>query len=223
MLNTFADQARRAIVVGNRIICLVQSNDPKLTFEPVGTMPVMWNDAEWLDSKRGLWPAGRGVRAGRGPRRVEPVGGLVADEYVGSTHARLGEHQADGCIGARTRWYSTGHLDTLCLDFIGMATAHVTRSLDLLLMGVLRHGPAHGYAIITALRERSDGQFDLAEGSIYPALHRLEKAGVVASTIQIAQGRRRRVYALTARGREEFATQRHEWQGFVAHMQEVLA
>lgn len=104
-----------------------------------------------------------------------------------------------------------------------MASAHVTRSLDLLLMSVLRHAPAHGYAIITALRERSGGQFDLAEGSIYPALHRLEKAGVIASTIQIAQGRRRRVYALTPRGRKEFATQRQEWQGFVANMQAVLA
>ncbi|WAX57761.1 PadR family transcriptional regulator [Jatrophihabitans cynanchi] len=104
-----------------------------------------------------------------------------------------------------------------------MASAHVTRSLDLLLMGVLRHGPAHGYAIISALRDGSGGQFDLAEGSIYPALHRLENAGLIASTIQIAQGRRRRSYTLTPKGREEFLTQRREWQGFVANMQAVLA
>src|SRR5262245_32589799 len=54
MLDIFADQARCAILIGHRIICLVQSNDPQLTFEPVGAMPVMWNDAEWLNSKRGL-------------------------------------------------------------------------------------------------------------------------------------------------------------------------
>lgn len=54
MLDIFADQARCAILIGNRIICLVQSNDPQLAFEPVGAMPVMWNDAEWLDSQRGL-------------------------------------------------------------------------------------------------------------------------------------------------------------------------
>jgi len=54
MLDIFADQARCAILVGHRIICLVQSNDPGLTFEPVGAMPVMWNDAEWLDTNRGL-------------------------------------------------------------------------------------------------------------------------------------------------------------------------
>jgi hypothetical protein len=54
MLDIFADQARCAILIGNRIICLVQSNDPQLSFGPVGAMPVMWNDAEWLNSRRGL-------------------------------------------------------------------------------------------------------------------------------------------------------------------------
>lgn len=104
-----------------------------------------------------------------------------------------------------------------------MASAHVKGSLDLLLMGVLRRGPAHGYAIIARLRERSDGEFDLAEGTIYPALHRLERAGLVASSVEVAQGRRRRTYALTARGHKEFAAQRREWLGFVAHMQAALA
>jgi PadR family transcriptional regulator PadR len=103
-----------------------------------------------------------------------------------------------------------------------MSGAGVKGSLDLMLMGVLRSGRAHGYAIIAALRERTDGQFDLAEGTIYPALHRLERAGLVASSVEIAQGRRRRTYELTARGRKEFAAQRQEWQGFVAHMQAVL-
>lgn len=104
-----------------------------------------------------------------------------------------------------------------------MATAHVKGSLDLLLMGVLRRGPAHGYAIIAALRDGSNGDFDLAEGTIYPALHRLEQSGLVTSSIELAQGRRRRIYALTARGRTAFAAQRREWQGFVANMQAVLA
>ena len=96
-------------------------------------------------------------------------------------------------------------------------------NVDLLVLGVLRHGPAHGYAIIASLRERSAGEFDLAEGTIYPALHRLEQAGLVASSIEVAQGRRRRTYALTTRGRKEFSAQRREWQGFVASMQAVLA
>jgi RNAse (barnase) inhibitor barstar len=54
MLDIFASQARSALLIGNRIICLVQSNDPQLAFEPVGAMPVMWNHAEWRNSKRGL-------------------------------------------------------------------------------------------------------------------------------------------------------------------------
>jgi hypothetical protein len=54
LLDIVACQARSAILIGNRIICLVQSNDPRLSFEPVGATPVMWNDVEWLDSSRGL-------------------------------------------------------------------------------------------------------------------------------------------------------------------------
>jgi PadR family transcriptional regulator, regulatory protein PadR len=104
-----------------------------------------------------------------------------------------------------------------------MASAHVKGSLDLLLMGVLRRGPAHGYAIIASLRERSSGEFDLAEGTIYPALHRLEEAGVVTSSVELAGGRRRRTYELTAAGRKEFAAQRKEWHGFVTGMQAVIA
>ena len=55
-------------------------------------------------------------------------------------------------------------------------------NLDLLLLSVLSSGPAHGYAIISALRDRSGGTFDLPEGTIYPALHRLEDAGLLVST-----------------------------------------
>jgi DNA-binding PadR family transcriptional regulator len=95
--------------------------------------------------------------------------------------------------------------------------------VDLLLMGVLRRRPAHGYAIIAALRERSEGTFDLAEGTIYPALHRLERVGLVESSLESVQGRRRRTYALTARGRREFLAQRRAWQRHVATMEAVIA
>ena len=73
-------------------------------------------------------------------------------------------------------------------------------NLDLLLLSVLSSGPAHGYAIISALRDRSGGTFDLPEGTIYPALHRLEDSGLLASTWAQAGGRRRRVYGLTDEG-----------------------
>lgn len=104
-----------------------------------------------------------------------------------------------------------------------MLSGSLKTNVDLLIMGVLRHGPAHGYAIIASLRERSNGEFDLAEGTIYPALHRLEEGGLVESSTDVAQGRRRRTYALTPRGRKEFSAQRREWRGFVARMQAVIA
>ena len=104
-----------------------------------------------------------------------------------------------------------------------MLALALRNSVDLLLMGVLRHGPAHGYAIIAALRERSDGEFDLAEGTIYPALHRLERGGLIESSLESVQGRRRRTYALTVRGRKEFAVQRRAWQNHVSSVQAVIA
>lgn len=54
MLDIVADGARSAILIGHRIICLVQSNNPELAFEPVGAMPVTWNDAERANAERGL-------------------------------------------------------------------------------------------------------------------------------------------------------------------------
>jgi PadR family transcriptional regulator, regulatory protein PadR len=94
--------------------------------------------------------------------------------------------------------------------------------LDLLLLSVLAAGPAHGYAIITSLRARSAGTFDLPEGTVYPALHRLEDAGLLASSWGNAEGRRRRVYALTARGEAALAAERTEWQRFAGGVQAVL-
>jgi transcriptional regulator len=94
--------------------------------------------------------------------------------------------------------------------------------LDLLLLSVLAAGPAHGYGIITALRERSEGTFDLHEGTIYPALHRLEDAGLLGSSWAQAEGRQRRVYALTDKGVAALAAERTAWRRFAAGMQAVL-
>jgi hypothetical protein len=52
VLDLFAKRARAAALIGHRMVCLVQSDDPDLSFEPVGAMPVMWNDAEWLNANR---------------------------------------------------------------------------------------------------------------------------------------------------------------------------
>ena len=95
-------------------------------------------------------------------------------------------------------------------------------NLDLLLLSVLAAGPAHGYAIITALRERSEGAFDLGEGTVYPALHRLEDAGLVASSWANADGRKRRVYTLTRKGATALAAEQAEWKRFSSGVHAVL-
>jgi PadR family transcriptional regulator, regulatory protein PadR len=95
-------------------------------------------------------------------------------------------------------------------------------NLDLLLLSVLSAGPAHGYAVITALRARSEGTFDLPEGTVYPALHRLEGVGLLASSWSDADGRRRRVYALTGKGEAALAAERTEWRRFAGGIGAVL-
>lgn len=93
--------------------------------------------------------------------------------------------------------------------------------LDGLVLAVLASGPAHGYGLIELLRERSGGFFELPEGSVYPALHRLERAGLVESGWSADGGRRRCVYELTAKGRRAMADRHLEWRSFAAAMEAI--
>jgi len=87
--------------------------------------------------------------------------------------------------------------------------------LDLIVLAALSAGPAHGYAIIEAIKRKSGRAFDLPEGTIYPALHRLEQAGYLSSRWMIADsGRKRRVYALTRSGQRALADRRAVWERF---------
>ena len=93
--------------------------------------------------------------------------------------------------------------------------------LEAIVLSALSSGPAHGYLVITRIAQRSEGAFDLAEGTVYPVLHRLERAGRIASTTSEVDGRRRRVYALTEEGRRVLAHEREQWRRFsslVTHM-----
>jgi DNA-binding PadR family transcriptional regulator len=95
--------------------------------------------------------------------------------------------------------------------------------LDALLLAVLAEGPRHGYGVIEALRARSDGQFDLPKGTIYPALHRLEQAGLVRANWSEDTGRRRRVYELTPAGHRKLGAERTAWQEFATAVGALLA
>jgi DNA-binding PadR family transcriptional regulator len=95
--------------------------------------------------------------------------------------------------------------------------------LDLLLLATLRRtGPAHGYALIAALRLHSDGAFDLPEGTVYPALHRLERVGEVASRWSSEASRRRRVYALTPAGEAALRARQRDWRAFARGVGSVI-
>jgi transcriptional regulator len=94
--------------------------------------------------------------------------------------------------------------------------------LDLLLLATLADGPRHGYAVIEELRRRSGDAFDLPEGTVYPALHRLERAGSLASDWDTSSGRRRRVYRITPTGRKALGLEQQAWKRFSAGMSAVL-
>ena len=97
--------------------------------------------------------------------------------------------------------------------------------LDMIVLAALSAaGSAHGYAIIEEIKRRSGGAFDLPEGTIYPALHRLEQAGLLVSRWVTAEsGRRRRVYSLTRLGERALAERRAVWQQFSAAIGGLLA
>jgi PadR family transcriptional regulator, regulatory protein PadR len=94
--------------------------------------------------------------------------------------------------------------------------------LDVLLLAALEGGPQHGYAVKEALRERSGGRFDLPTGTVYPALHRLERAGLIAGSWSVVDGRRRRTYRLTAAGQRRLGTDRSSWREFAAAVDALL-
>ncbi|MER5212048.1 PadR family transcriptional regulator [Streptomyces sp. NPDC002838] len=94
--------------------------------------------------------------------------------------------------------------------------------LDALILAVLEQEPLHGYAVMEALQVSSGGALDLPTGSLYPALRRLERAGLVESEWSTVSGRRRRTYQLTAAGSRALATERTKWRDFAAMVEGVL-
>ena len=90
------------------------------------------------------------------------------------------------------------------------------------LLQVVSSGPMHGYGIIRELSRRSQGSFDLPEGTVYPALHRLEHDGLLESWWAVEAGRRRRIYAITRKGQVALGEQSDSWWAFAAAMQTVL-
>ena len=92
-----------------------------------------------------------------------------------------------------------------------MQSEKLKGNLDLLLLSVLSSGPGHGYSIISRLRDRSAGAFDLPEGTVYPALHRLEQTGLLASSWEVV-----------AAGQRSLAEEARQWRAFSGSISLVL-
>jgi PadR family transcriptional regulator, regulatory protein PadR len=97
-------------------------------------------------------------------------------------------------------------------------------SLDLLVLKILSRRPRlHGYALMTAIADTSDEVLRAEEGSLYPALHRMEEAGWIrAEWVKRETGRRSRVYELTKAGKEQLAREELRWQTVTSAVNRVL-
>ncbi|HXY29287.1 MAG TPA: PadR family transcriptional regulator [Gemmatimonadaceae bacterium] len=97
-------------------------------------------------------------------------------------------------------------------------------TLDLLVLKLLSWGPAHGYAVARGIEQLTSDVLQVGEGSLYPALHRLEERGWIDSEWrQSANNRRAKFYRLTPRGRQQLRAEASEWQRFVMAVGSVLS
>ena len=96
-------------------------------------------------------------------------------------------------------------------------------SIDSLLLCLIGQQPMYGYQIINELEGRSQGYFKFKEGTLYPALHRLERAGLILGKWQVLpSGRQRRYYYITEKGLYALMEKRSQWQHFLAAMNLII-
>ena len=96
-------------------------------------------------------------------------------------------------------------------------------TLDLLILKSLVLAPLHGWGISKRLRQLSSSALDVGQGSLYPALYRLEDRGWIRAAWGVSdEGRRAKFYALTATGKRQFAAERSQWRHFAATVELVL-
>ena len=98
----------------------------------------------------------------------------------------------------------------------------VSGSTTLLVLSLLSREDMYGYQMITELDRRSDRTFQLKEGTLYPILHTLEAEGLVSASERTADGRTRRYYALTGKGRRALREKMEEWNAFTEKVNAVL-
>jgi len=96
-------------------------------------------------------------------------------------------------------------------------------TLDLLILQTLQWGPQHGYGVAQAIRANSSDVLQVDTGSLYPALHRLERRKWIAASWKVSENKQRtRVYRLTAAGRRQLLSERSKWAQLVEAMGGIL-
>lgn len=132
--------------------------------------------------------------------------------------------------GRRSRKLDAQHyLPAIYLDRypsgLGMPSSNPTQSaLDLLVLTILnRRGPLHGYAIANAIQNLSDEALRIEEGSLYPALHRIEEAGWITAEWMVTENKRRaRIYRVTRAGNKQLAAETERWTNFSTGVARIL-
>jgi transcriptional regulator len=99
----------------------------------------------------------------------------------------------------------------------------IKSSSDSLLLSVLEQQPLYGYKIVKELEQKSQGYFKFKEGTLYPALHRLEKSGLINGKWEmLPNGRQRRYYYITEKGLAKLAAEKTQWQDFLVAVKLIL-
>ena len=104
-------------------------------------------------------------------------------------------------------------------DYLGDLLRGSTESLLLALIG---NSPMYGYSLIKEVRRRSDGHLQFKEGTIYPALHRLEQAGLIQGEWVSVNGMERRYYSLTVEGHRVLQSRREQWRQFSTAVNRII-
>jgi PadR family transcriptional regulator PadR len=95
-------------------------------------------------------------------------------------------------------------------------------STEILILTLLAKQPMYGYEISQQLKHRSEGYFEMKEGLLYPALHRMQQNGWLSSEWRVVDGRKRKYYLLTSLGREMLGEQTAEWMNFIEQLRALL-
>ena len=94
---------------------------------------------------------------------------------------------------------------------------------ETLILAALQDAPSHGYELVERLRQRSEGIFELGEGTLYPLLYRLEDKGLISGKWEAGNGeRRKRIYRITPRGKKQLSQRSEEWNSLVQGMTLIL-